>query len=93
MKEGEVARFCDLLHLLKRSLNTLKEVGRENDMNNNNDMLAITEQRCMRMIAKYGHATWKVARVRLHWRHKTLILWMTCEMKSRVRATAPVRSS
>jgi hypothetical protein len=44
MKEGEDARFCDLVHLVKRSMNTLKEVGRENDMNNNH-ILAIIEQK------------------------------------------------
>ena len=44
VKDGEDARFCDLVHLVKQSFNTLKEVGRESDMNNNH-MLAIIEQK------------------------------------------------
>ena len=44
IKDGKDARFCDLVHLVKRSFNTLKKVGRENDMNNNH-MLAITERK------------------------------------------------
>ena len=34
-RDGEYARFCDLVHLVRRSFNTLSEVGRENDMDNN----------------------------------------------------------
>ena len=44
IREGEDARFCDLFHLIKRSFNMLKEVGRPYDMDNNH-MLAIIEQR------------------------------------------------
>ena len=36
--------FCDLVHLIRRSFNTLKGVGRENDMDNNH-MLALIEQK------------------------------------------------
>ena len=43
IKDGEDAQFCDLVHLVKRSFNMLKEVGHEND--NNNHMLAIIEQK------------------------------------------------
>ena len=34
LQDGEDARFCDLVHLVKRSYNTLKEVGLPSDMNN-----------------------------------------------------------
>lgn len=44
IKDGEGARFCDLVNLVKRSFNTPKELGRGNDMNNNH-MLAIIEQK------------------------------------------------
>lgn len=44
LRDGEYSRFCDLLHLVMRSLNTLKEVGRLHDMENNH-MLALIEQR------------------------------------------------
>ena len=32
LQDGEDARFCDLVHLVKRSYNTLKEVGLPSDM-------------------------------------------------------------
>ena len=44
LQDGEDARFCELVHLVNRSYNTLKEVGRPNDMNNNH-MLALIEQK------------------------------------------------
>ena len=40
----EDARFCDLVHLVIRSFNTLKEVGSQNDMDNSH-MMAIIEQK------------------------------------------------
>lgn len=90
IKEGEDARFCDLVHLVKRSFNTLEEVGRENDMNNNH-MLAIIEQKMFsddrKVWSRYLEST--KSEVTLD----TLILWMTSEMKSRMRATAPLRNS
>ena len=41
---SEDARFCDLVHLVKRSFNTLKEVGSQNNMDNSH-MLSIIEQK------------------------------------------------
>ena len=41
---GEDALFCDLVHLVKRSFNTLKEVRSENDMDNSH-MLSIIERK------------------------------------------------
>ena len=90
MKEGEDVRFCDLVHLVKRSFNTLKEVGRENDMNNNH-MLAIIEQKMYADDRKVWSRHLESSRSEATL--ETLILWMTCEMKSKMRATAPVRSS
>ena len=89
IKDGEDARFCDLVHLVKRSFNTLKEVGRENDMNNNH-MLAIIEQKLSsddrKVWSRYLEST--KSEVTL----ETLLIWMTSEMKSRMRATAPLRN-
>ena len=42
--DGEDARFYDLVHLVKRSYNTLKEVGLPSDMDNSH-MLSIIEQK------------------------------------------------
>ena len=44
LQDGEDARFCDLVHLVKRCYNTLKEVGLPSDMNNSH-MLSIIEQK------------------------------------------------
>ena len=43
LQPGEDARVCDLVHLANQSCYTLKEVGNQNDMNNNH-MLSIIEQ-------------------------------------------------
>jgi len=40
LEEGEDARFCDLVHLVRRCYNTLKEVGLPSDMDNSH-MLSI----------------------------------------------------
>ena len=42
-EEGEDALFCDLVHLVRRCYNTLKEVGLPSDMDNSH-MLSIIEQ-------------------------------------------------
>ena len=42
LSSDEDTRFCELVHLVKRSYNTLKEVGLPNDMDNSH-MLSIIE--------------------------------------------------
>ena len=90
IKDGEDARFCDLVHLVKRSFNTLKEVGRENDINNNH-MLAIIEQKMFfddrKVWSRHLESTRSEATL------EVLLTWMTSELKSRMRATASLRSS
>lgn len=44
LKENEDGRFCDLVHLVRRSYNTLKEIGREDDMNYSN-IIAMIERK------------------------------------------------
>ena len=44
LEEGEDARFCDLVHLVRGCYNTLKEVGLPSDMENSH-MLSIIEQK------------------------------------------------
>ena len=89
LREGEDARFCDLVHLVQRSFNTLKEVGRPYDMDNNH-MLALIEQRMCtddrKVWARHLESDGKEATL------AQLITWMNAEMKSRVRATAPLRN-
>lgn len=55
LRDGEDARFCDLVHLVQRSFTTLKEVGRPRDMDNNH-MLALIEQRmCLDNCKVWAH--------------------------------------
>ena len=90
LRDGEDARFCDLVHLVQRSFTTLKEVGRPHDMDNNH-MLALIEQRmCIddrKVWARHQENSGQEATL------AQLIAWMNTEMKSRMRATAPLRST
>ncbi|XP_077864774.1 uncharacterized protein LOC144350466 [Saccoglossus kowalevskii] len=90
LKEGEDSRFCDLAHLVRRCYNILKQVGKESDLNNNH-MLAIIE---MKLTAD-DRKVW--ARKLQHNGEEAslekLLSFLTDEMKTRMRATAPVRSS
>ena len=90
LRDGEDARFCDLVHLVRRSFNTLSEVGRQNDMDNNH-MLAIIEQK----MCSDDRKVWSrfLETTKCHATLEALMSWMTSEMKSRMRATAPLRSS
>ncbi len=89
LSEGEDARFCDLVHLVRRCYNTLKEVGIPNDMDNSH-MLSIIEQK----MCSDDRKVWSrdLEREAKPATLLNLINWMTVEMKSRMCATAPVRS-
>ena len=90
LQPGEDARFCDLVHLVKRSFNTLKEVGSQNDMDNSH-MLSIIEQK----MCSDDRKVWSrdLERQGEKATLERLMKWMDVEMKSRMRATAPLRSS
>ena len=78
------------MHLIRRSYNTLKEVGHPNDMDNNH-MIAIIEQKMCsddrRIWAR--HLEGEKIEATLN----NLMKWMTTEMKSRMRAAAPLRNN
>ena len=89
LSSDEDIRFCELVHLVKRSYNTLKEVGLPNDMNNSHMLSVIEKKMCAddrkvwsRDLEKKGESA------TLH----GLMTWMTVEMKSRMRASAPLRT-
>lgn len=90
LQHGEDARFCDLAHLVKRCYNTLKEVEVPYDMDNS-FMLSIIEQKMCaddrKMWSRDLEREGKSASL------KGLMEWMSLEMKSRMRAIAPLRSS
>ncbi|XP_028413778.1 uncharacterized protein LOC114536622 [Dendronephthya gigantea] len=89
LEDGEDARFCDLVHLVRRCYNTLKEIGIPSDMDNSH-MLSIIEQK----MCPDDRKVWSrdLERDRKPATLSNLMTWMTSEMKSRMRATAPVRS-
>ena len=89
LRDGEDARFCDLVNLVRRSFNTLSEVGWQNDMDNNH-MLAIIEQK----MCSDDRKVWSrfLETTKCHATLEALMSWMTSEMKSRTRATAPLSS-
>ena len=89
IRDGEDARFCDLVHLEKRCYNTLKEVGLPSDMENSH-MLAIIEQK----MSADDRKVWSrdLERSKQPATLLGLMTWMSAEMKSRMRATAPLRS-
>ncbi|CAB3987123.1 Hypothetical predicted protein, partial [Paramuricea clavata] len=88
LREDEDSRFCDLTQLVRRSYNTLKEVNRQFDMDNNH-MIAIIEQKLhmndRKIWSRHLESSGKEATL------ENLITWMTTEMKTRMRATAPLR--
>ena len=87
----DIARFKpDLVHLVRRSFNTLAKVGRQNDMDNNH-MLAIIEQK----MCSDDRKVWSrfLETTKCHATLEALMSCMTSEMNSRMRATTPLRSS
>ena len=89
LREDEDSRFCDLAQLVRRSYNTLKEVNKQFDMDNNH-MIAIIEQKLhvndRKIWSRYLETNQKKATL------ENLITWMTTEMKTRMRAIASLRS-
>ncbi len=90
LREGEDSRFFELVHLVRRCYNTLKEVGLPSDMDNSH-MLSIIEQK----MCVDDRKVWsrELQRDKKPASLKGLIDWMSIEMKSRMRATAPIRTT
>ena len=88
LNDGEDARFCDLVYLVKQNYNTLKEVGLPADMDNSH-MLSVIEQK---MYAD-DRKVWarQIEREKKPATLQAIMTWMVTEMKSRMRATAPIR--
>nr|XP_054761134.1 uncharacterized protein LOC129267449 [Lytechinus pictus] len=79
LKEGEDGR---------RSYNTLQEVGKTNDMDNNH-MISLIEKK----MSNEDRKLWLrfVERERTDAPFHALLYWMEMELKTRIRASAPVR--
>ena len=90
LQEEEDARFCDLVHLVKRSYNTLKEVGVASDMDNSHMLSVIERKMCPSDRKIWSRDSEKEGKPSTF---SGLMEWMTVEMKSRMRATASIRSA
>lgn len=90
LRDGEDGRFCELVHLVKRCYNTLKEVGLPSDMDNSH-MLSLIEQK----MCADDRKVWSrdLEKNKQPATLQNLMTWMTVEMKSRMRATAPLRTT
>ena len=89
LQEREDERFCDLVHFVNRCYNTLKEVGIPSDMNNSHMLSIIGNKMCASDRKVWSRELEREKQpATLH----RLMSWMTVEMKSRMRAIAPVRN-
>ena len=84
LRDGEDTRFIELAGLVRRSYSILKEVGKEEDMNNSH-MLALIEKK----LTSEDRKIW--LRQQSSPSLKCLMEWMSQEMKTRIRASAPIR--
>nr|XP_054775091.1 uncharacterized protein LOC129283281 [Lytechinus pictus] len=88
LKSGEDERFCEFVHLVRRSYNTLMEINQPGNLNNSH-MLAIMEKKLSpedRLVwFRHQEASGKAS-------FEMFLTWLTVELKSRMRASAPVRS-
>ena len=94
LRDGEDARFCNLVLLVQRRFSTLQEVGRPNDIDIDiNHMLAIIEHRMCADDRKVYVWARHLENCGGKGTVAQLIMWMNTEMKSRMRRTAPLRST
>ena len=92
LRDGEDARFCDLVLLVQRRFSTLQEVGRPNDIDINH-LLPIIEQRMCADDRKVYVWARHLENCGGKGTVAELIMWMNTEMKSRMRRRAPLRST
>ena len=80
------SHFC--AHAYVTSHSTLKEVGTQNDLNNSHMLAVIEKKMCaedVKVLLRKIDSAGGVATLEG-------LLWMSCEMKLHMRATAPMRS-
>ena len=87
---GEDNRFCDLVNLVRRSYNILKEVKRKQDIDNTHVISLIERKMTMddlRVWARHLNSQ------KLEPSMKNLLEWMEEEMAARIRSGAAIRKS
>ena len=75
LRSDEDSCFCELVHLVKKSYNTLKQVNRPHDMDNNLVMALIEQKMCSddrRVWARF------LEKEKTEPKLATLIEWMNC---------------
>ena len=90
LRDGEDARFCDLVHLVKHCYNTLKEIGLPIDLDNSHMFFLIEQKMCADDRNEWSRDLEKTKQPATP---NQLMTWMTVEMKSRMRTTAPSNGS
>eukprot|EP00057_Strongylocentrotus_purpuratus_P011425 XP_011665899.1 PREDICTED: uncharacterized protein LOC105439066 [Strongylocentrotus purpuratus] len=84
LKDGDDKGFIELAGLVRRSYNTLKEINKEEDMNNSH-MLSLIE----RKLTNEDRKIW--LRQQKSPTFKCLMEWLSQELQTRIRATASIR--
>ena len=87
LQNDEDATLCDPVHLAKRRYNTFKEVGVPNDIDNSHTLSIIEQKMCTKDWKEWSRVLEREGKGR-----QGLMEWMTIEMKSRMLATAPLRT-
>ncbi|XP_063960332.1 uncharacterized protein LOC129280086 [Lytechinus pictus] len=88
LKPGEDDRFCEFVNIVRRSYNVLKEIGKENDMNNSH-MLAIMEKKLTPEDRKIWFRNQELGEASSTF--EKFLQFLTLELKARMRSAAPVR--
>lgn len=88
LKPEEDERFCIFVNLVRRSFNSLNEIERANDMNNNH-MLALIERKMCIDDRRMWFRSQEEGRLPTM---DSLLQWMEIELKAILRSSAPVRN-
>ncbi|XP_041463438.1 uncharacterized protein LOC121414350 [Lytechinus variegatus] len=88
LKNGEDERFVNFVNLVRRSYNSLNEIGRGSDMNNSH-MLALIERK---MCVEDRRLWFRSQQGNTSPTLEVLLQFLEVEMKARLRSSAPVRS-
>ena len=88
IQEGEDHKFCDLVNLVRRSYNILREIKRPQDINNSH-VISLIERKMtkndIKVWARHQHDQ-KVGPSM-----ESLLKWMEDEMSARLRSGATIR--
>ena len=88
IQDGEDHKFCDLVNLVRRSYNILKEIKRPQDINNSH-VISLIERKMtkddIKVWARHQHVQ------KIEPSMESLLKWMEDEMSARLRSGATIR--